>query len=617
MAGAIPFTTAENILLKLSSSVFQQIGLIYGVDDELRRLCETLSTVKAVLLDADEQQERSHLVQDWVRKLKVVVYDADDVLDLFATKACRREFDFQERMKYRVREFFSSSNQITFRYKMSRKIKEIRERLDGVAADMAKFNFRERDHRLEDTADQYFQELLTRSFFQELQKDGYDNIISCKMHDLMHDLARSVAGTECCIAHVDGGNIFERVHHVSFNSYLSSSWNAPPPLLKAKKMRSFILPVQYQTGYKFTHGAINSCFKCLRVLDLHNLRIEKVPKSIGELNHLRYLDLSRNFFLTTLPGSISKLQNLQTLKLERCYKLKELPRDIRKMISLRHLEINGCGKLTHMPSGLGQLTSLQSLTRFILGKYSSTSIHVGRLSELKSLNHLSGELNIVHLEHVNNVLLESKEADMKEKQHLQALSLNWYREDGNGKDADVMLLEGLQPHQNLKELHINGYGGVRLPSWMMLNMVSLLPNIVVITIMSCHRCQRLLQFDQLPSLKVLKLYGLDALEYITTTTTITATTNFVNGVREGVFFPSLEELVLYDLPLLNELWPSNVEPISSFLGTEVASARQQRQQPSLQFFPCLTKLTVVDCPLLMPYRVYLEELMKLRSPRSY
>ncbi|KAL6191070.1 hypothetical protein ACLB2K_037462 [Fragaria x ananassa] len=134
MVEAVPFGTAADILIKLGSSAFQKLGLIYGVNKEMKKLENTLSTIKAVLLDAEEKQEKSHLVQDWIRKLNEVVYEADDLLDAFQTIARQLE-------NHQVREFFSKT--LAFKYKMSRKLRETRERLDEIAGDISKFNFRQ------------------------------------------------------------------------------------------------------------------------------------------------------------------------------------------------------------------------------------------------------------------------------------------------------------------------------------------------------------------------------------------------------------------------------------------------------------------------------------------
>lgn len=53
---------------------------------------------------------------------------------------------------------------------------------------------------IEDNGEEYFYELLVgRSLFQEPEEDKYENgtVIGCKMHDLVHDLAKFVSRSEC------------------------------------------------------------------------------------------------------------------------------------------------------------------------------------------------------------------------------------------------------------------------------------------------------------------------------------------------------------------------------------------------------------------------------------
>uniref|UniRef100_A0A803N195 Disease resistance protein winged helix domain-containing protein n=1 Tax=Chenopodium quinoa TaxID=63459 RepID=A0A803N195_CHEQI len=55
------------------------------------------------------------------------------------------------------------------------------------------------DHQsLEDLGEEYFSILLRRCFFQDVSEDEDGNIRSCKIHDLMHDLAQQVVGKEIC-----------------------------------------------------------------------------------------------------------------------------------------------------------------------------------------------------------------------------------------------------------------------------------------------------------------------------------------------------------------------------------------------------------------------------------
>ncbi|RVW87706.1 putative disease resistance protein RGA4 [Vitis vinifera] len=141
MAEQIPFTIAENLLMKLGSTAFQEIGLMYGIRKELSKLEDTLSTIKAVLLDAGEPQERNRAVSTWVRRLKEVVNDADQLLDDFAAEDLRRKTHTQGRFVGQVSDFFSSSNHIAFRVKMGHRMKDIRERLDEIAKDISMFKF--------------------------------------------------------------------------------------------------------------------------------------------------------------------------------------------------------------------------------------------------------------------------------------------------------------------------------------------------------------------------------------------------------------------------------------------------------------------------------------------
>ena len=141
MAEQTPFCIADNLLMKLGSTVFHEIGLVYGVVSELRKLEETLSTVRAVLVDSEEKQESSHAVAVWVRRLNDVVYDADDLLDDFATEDLRRKSTDDRRRFARQVSDFSSSNHLAFRFKMGHRVKGIRERLDDIGNDIPKFNF--------------------------------------------------------------------------------------------------------------------------------------------------------------------------------------------------------------------------------------------------------------------------------------------------------------------------------------------------------------------------------------------------------------------------------------------------------------------------------------------
>ena len=63
---------------------------------------------------------------------------------------------------------------------------------------------------------EYFMQLIWSLFFQDVEQDDLGKIKSCKMHDLMHELAILVAGTESTILNSSWENVIENVCHVSF-----------------------------------------------------------------------------------------------------------------------------------------------------------------------------------------------------------------------------------------------------------------------------------------------------------------------------------------------------------------------------------------------------------------
>nr|XP_023878184.1 putative disease resistance protein RGA3 [Quercus suber] len=135
MAEGVLFNVAEGIVGQLGNLALKEIGLIWGVKDELQKLKNTVTTINAVLQDAEEHQALSNAIKDWVERLKDVFFEADDLLDDFFTEVLRREVMTRNKKAKEVRIFFSKSNQLAYGLKMGHKLKSIRERLDAIAAD--------------------------------------------------------------------------------------------------------------------------------------------------------------------------------------------------------------------------------------------------------------------------------------------------------------------------------------------------------------------------------------------------------------------------------------------------------------------------------------------------
>ncbi|KAF3443093.1 hypothetical protein FNV43_RR17014 [Rhamnella rubrinervis] len=115
---------------------------------------------------------------------------------------------------------------------------------------------------LEEVGEQYFEDLTSRSFFLVYGDNEF------KMHDLMNDLATFVSG-ESCLRLDDNcsGNLTRRTRHISWT-----------------------LLLRYCSS------------------------LDKLPESIGNLKHLRYLDLSWTQ-IANIPGTLGNLHEMRTLDL--------------------------------------------------------------------------------------------------------------------------------------------------------------------------------------------------------------------------------------------------------------------------------------------------------------
>ncbi|KAF2319471.1 hypothetical protein GH714_016123 [Hevea brasiliensis] len=417
MAEAILFNIAGGIISKLASPAIQETKLWWAVQEELDKLRTTVSTIQAVLLDAEEKYSQSHEVRVWVESLKEAFYDADDLLDEFSTDVLLKQMMTSNKM---VKELWGelsiisivgigglgkttlaqlAYNDETVKSNFELKIlfpKDYKIKIPylvrlWIAQGFIKSSNSEQS--LQDIGLEYFKDLLWRSFFQEVEENAMGNLWSCKMHDLMHDLAKQVAGDETILLNSDAKCVQKITRHLSINVEVESWQKFSSCLLNVSKVRTFTSFSWSKThDIKVECDEIFSKLSHVRALDLCDLGIKKVPHSIDKLKHIRFLDLSHNRGIEILPDSIIKLQNLQTLNLINCERLKHLPKHIKKLVNLQQLWLDGCVSLTHMPRGIGQLTALENLSAFMVAKDMGVSKRSGGLGELRDLNKLGGNL---------------------------------------------------------------------------------------------------------------------------------------------------------------------------------------------------------------------------------
>ncbi|KAF2319496.1 hypothetical protein GH714_016423 [Hevea brasiliensis] len=185
------------IISKLASLVLQETILCFGVKDDLGKLGRTVSTIQAVLLDAEQQYSQSHQVKEWVDSLKDAFYDADDLLDEFSTDVLVKQMMTGNKMVKEVRLFFSSSNPFVYGLKMAHKIGKVRSKLDEIVAN--------RNFHLENLSEKTFPmvEKESKLTLLYLNKKSLEDILKMKI-SVSQSTSSSISLSPLKILYIEG-----------------------------------------------------------------------------------------------------------------------------------------------------------------------------------------------------------------------------------------------------------------------------------------------------------------------------------------------------------------------------------------------------------------------------
>nr|CAD41828.2 OSJNBb0085C12.7 [Oryza sativa Japonica Group] len=480
--------------------------------------------------------------------------------------------------------------------------------------------------RLEQKGRKYLAELVDSGFYQHVERTSEHFV----MHDLMHDLAKLVSQSEfATIDGSECEELPSTIRHVSiltdsaYNKYEDGDFSRNEEferrLLKVRsrsKLKTLVFIGEYDSHFLKSFQDAFKEAKHLRLLQITSMYadFDYFISSLVYCTHLRYLGLE-NETQRTLPQALSKCYHLQVLHIGSCG-TPNIPEEINNLVSLQHL-VAQKGVWSSI-ANIGEMTSLQELTNFKVEN--SIGFEITQLQRMSELV----ELGVSRLENVTTKQ-EASGASLKDKHHLERLHLFWkgvrngYDSDGNYNEYDSDLsysdsdmnsenecdgnmipepsmhseteeerlqttdsndvpsldhipdtasevLEGLEPHRNLKYLWISWYNGAKAPTWL----ATSLTHLQTLRLENCGEWQRL-SLERLSLLRKLVLIKMKNASVL--------------SIR------SPEEIILIGMQKLHTIEQCPVLKVFPLFQNS-----QQFKIERMSWLSSLTKLTINDCP---------------------
>ncbi|WVZ96977.1 hypothetical protein U9M48_042549, partial [Paspalum notatum var. saurae] len=239
----------------------------------------------------------------------------------------------------------------------------------------------------EDTAVGYFNEIVNRSIIQPAHTDSNNDVLSCRVHDMMLDLIihkcreENFVTASDDIQDISGMRNTVRRLSLSLNGVIDGKSLGTIQLSHVRALIRFGISTYIPPLGQFKH---------LRVLNMefsatNRERMTMDLTEICSLFQLRYLKIVTCDKIE-LPNKISGLRHLETLEIE-AYKV-QIPSDIIHLCQLLHLIVDGGIAL---PGGIGNIKSIHTL-RFCQLSMSATDTIIG-IGELSNLRHLQLQFN--------------------------------------------------------------------------------------------------------------------------------------------------------------------------------------------------------------------------------
>ncbi|KAL8127778.1 hypothetical protein AgCh_014631 [Apium graveolens] len=202
---------------------------------------------------------------------------------------------------------------------------------------------------MEDVAEDYINELINRNMIQIEILSPEGQVLLCRVHDLVRDLAIEKATEHKILGVFDSDkkhpnpirSLQGQSRHAIYNG-IGEYLKLIGPNSDALKLRSLAITIEYfKPEVEMNLMLMCTRFKYLNVLDLRGVENSKgIPEEIGDLILLKFLGLmdGSGEKVLVIPPSIGKLKKLQTFCGSLyCSSNYEFPEEICELKGIRHL----------------------------------------------------------------------------------------------------------------------------------------------------------------------------------------------------------------------------------------------------------------------------------------
>ncbi|KAF7132267.1 hypothetical protein RHSIM_Rhsim09G0032400 [Rhododendron simsii] len=375
------------VVEKLATLLAEEAQFLGGVRRGVSELRDDLESMRSFLQDAESRTETEKAVETWVKQVRDVAHDTEDILDEFALRLSLPSRPGRPNGNFvlSLQRFFHCIRHLRTRHRLAGQIEDVKTKIKDISDRQNAFSFR----RIENATSSRCGKKQKREFQRDLiQWANYKWVRTCRVHDVMREIIQLKSRNESFVLILNDKrmSLDEKIRRMAIHD----SCEELPLDKRFASLRSLLVFASSMSlGKAFFKG-----FRLLGLLELDGTLLfefplellPNLPKWIASLSYLAKLVLQYSNLNDDPLKALQGLPNLVVLELRDAYSGEELCCDdggyprLKKlgllMLSqlktvrmeqgslpeLRVLDIAACEKLQMVPLGIQHLRNLQDLT---------------------------------------------------------------------------------------------------------------------------------------------------------------------------------------------------------------------------------------------------------------